>query len=140
VCRKSDAIYGAESCFLNKILRSNCQIVGCIQKIDENVWVVGAANDKDKSLDKYGLQRYFREIISGNDDFPKKPDPSSFDYLIAKYHLVKHETLGVGDRDLDVKAAVNAGITSCYFNLDGVEMDIATYNIRSINDLLLLLE
>jgi len=48
--------YGAESCFLNKILRSNCQIVGCIQKIDENVWDVGAANDMEEEeakLDKW---------------------------------------------------------------------------------------
>ncbi len=93
-----------------------------------------------KSLNKYGLKTYFREIISNNDGLPKKPDPASFNYLIAKYHLVKHETLGVGDRDLDVNAAVNAGITSCFFNPDGVAMDVATHNIRNINELLFLLE
>ncbi len=120
----------------------------CVQELCNHVSQIGCnllvthrdSSSLDKLLNKYDLQKYFIEIISGNDGFSKKPDPGSFNYLIEKHQLFKHETLGVGDRELDVNAAANAGITSCYFNPDGVELDIAAHNIRSIKELFLLLE
>jgi phosphoglycolate phosphatase-like HAD superfamily hydrolase len=98
------------------------------------------SNSLDELLEKHDLQKYFDEIVSRDDGFPQKPDPSSFNYLLEKHRLFRHETLGVGDTELDVNAAVNAGITSCYFDPDGVGMDIATYNIRSLMEVLHLLE
>ena len=117
------------------------EVCGHVSHIGCNLLVTHRdSSSLDKWLNKYDFQKYFNEIISENDGFPKKPDPSSFNYLIEKHQLSKQETLGVGDRELDVNAAENAGIISCYFNRDGAEMDIATHNIRSINELLFLLE
>jgi HAD superfamily hydrolase (TIGR01509 family) len=97
------------------------------------------SNSLEKLLHKHDLHKHFLEIVSGDDGFSLKPDPGSFNYLIEKYGLLKQETLGVGDRELDVDAASNAGITSCYFSPDGIEMNNAAYNIRSIKDLMPLL-
>ena len=69
------------------------------------------------------------------DGFPQKPDPTSFSFLIDKYDLVKRETIGIGDREIDVIAALAAGIPSCYFSADSKELNIATFNIHQINEL-----
>ena len=55
-----------------------------------------------KSLNEFltrnNFNKYFIEVVSADENFPLKPDPSSFNYIIDKYKLKKEETLGVGDR------------------------------------------
>lgn len=62
-----------------------------------------------------GLYDFFVEIITGNDGFKRKPDPSAILYLINKYKLDREDTFYVGDRTLDVECAFNAGIKSILF-------------------------
>ena len=88
-----------------------------------------------RMLEKYGLISFIHEIISSDDGYPPKPDPKSFNFLINKYKLVKSETLGIGDRVLDIEAAHAAGIPSCYFNTNSKELKLATFNIHQIDEL-----
>jgi HAD superfamily hydrolase (TIGR01549 family) len=67
-------------------------------------------------LDYYDVIHLFRRIITSDDGFKRKPDPEAFNYLIKEFNLTRNDTLAVGDRELDIKAAKNAGIISCYFN------------------------
>ena len=66
-------------------------------------------------LSKLGLLDYFEEIITGKDNFPRKPDPSAINYLVEKYHLNRENTYYVGDRTIDVECAKNAHIKSIMF-------------------------
>jgi HAD superfamily hydrolase (TIGR01549 family) len=84
--------------------------------------------------------KYFIEIVSSDANFPLKPDPASFNYIIDKYKLKKEETLGVGDRILDIEAANSAGIKSCFFDPGGSKIGTATYNISKMKDLLNILK
>ncbi len=97
-----------------------------------------------KSLDGFLIRndfnKYFIEIVSSDANFPLKPDPTSFNYIIDKYKLKKEETLGVGDRILDVEAARNAGIKSCFFDPGDSKIGIANYNISKMKDLLKILK
>lgn len=52
----------------------------------------------------------FLEIIAGDDDFPKKPDPSSMHHLINKAGVDPSETLMIGDSQVDAETAKNAGV------------------------------
>jgi phosphoglycolate phosphatase-like HAD superfamily hydrolase len=84
-------------------------------------------------LDAYSMTGYFKEIIVAEDGYEPKPSPQSFNYLIDKYGLSRNETLGIGDRDLDVMAAINSGIVSCFFD-EKKEHDKAAYNVSSYDE------
>jgi len=89
----------------------------------------------NKLLIKYKMHKYFIELITGNDKYPKKPDPSSFIYLITKYNLRKDHVLAIGDRDIDIQTARNAGIKSCYFSPEGKTYPDTDLYIRNLSDL-----
>ena len=62
-------------------------------------------------LRSHGLDKYFTEVVSSEDGFPLKPDPTSYRYLHEKYQL----DLAVGDRELDILPAKAIGIRTCLF-------------------------
>ncbi len=49
------------------------------------------------------MEHLFYDIISREDNFPRKPDPRSFYALIESNSLLPSETLVIGDRELDIK-------------------------------------
>lgn len=66
----------------------------------------------DRVLEVLGLRKYFQEVVTSAAGFRRKPDPQGIQYLTAKYGLEAGETYYVGDRELDVRCAENAGIRS----------------------------
>lgn len=62
-----------------------------------------------ESADAVGL---FKEIITVDMGFERKPDPSSVLHLIEKYALPPESCAYIGDRDLDVVTARKAGIAA----------------------------
>lgn len=69
-------------------------------------------------LKNHGLYDYFRDFITSQSGFPRKPNPEALHYLIDKYGMKPEEALMIGDRELDIQAAENAGIHSCHFQED----------------------
>jgi len=53
---------------------------------------------------------YFVEVVGGSDRFPHKPNPASALYLADKMELKPCEILYIGDSDVDMKTAINAGM------------------------------
>ncbi|MEJ2252240.1 MAG: HAD-IA family hydrolase [Candidatus Lokiarchaeota archaeon] len=88
-----------------------------------------------KLLKYNALSNYFEEIITREDEFPKKPDPESFLYIINKYKLPKEKVLAIGDRELDIKAAHSTNIKSCFFNPKGKTHELADFNIKDLTEL-----
>jgi phosphoglycolate phosphatase-like HAD superfamily hydrolase len=74
-------------------------------------------------LEHAGYMKYFNEIITREDGFGRKPKPDCIDYFADKYSMDKSCTLMVGDRIIDVLAAHNAGVKSCYFNSHRIPID-----------------
>ena len=66
-------------------------------------------------LEQDGLAPFFTEVVTALSGFPRKPAPDAILYLIEKYGLDKSRCFYVGDRSLDVEAAVNAGISSILY-------------------------
>jgi phosphoglycolate phosphatase len=65
------------------------------------------------------LSPYFFQVYGG-DSFPaKKPDPMGLEALMAEAGARPEETLMIGDSDVDVKTARNAGVCvlGCTFGL-----------------------
>lgn len=75
--------------------------------------------DALRYMERDGLMKYFRGGVTGEDGFPRKPAPDALLFLIGKYGLDKTECVMMGDRDIDLDAAKNAGIATCLFDPDG---------------------
>lgn len=89
-----------------------------------------------KLLNNYDMLDYFSEIVPLDQRFRRKPAPDGFLYIIQKHGLNNGQVLAVGDRELDILAAHNAGIKGCFLD-DGIikcSMD-TDYKIYSLKDL-----
>ncbi|MGM0124104.1 hypothetical protein IGI37_001478 [Enterococcus sp. AZ194] len=88
-------------------------------------------------LKQDGLDTLVEEVIGLDMDFPRKPDPTSLNFLIEKYGLSREETIMVGDRKLDIDAGINAKIATCLFDIDHFLGAIeATYVVHNLKDIL----
>jgi phosphoglycolate phosphatase len=63
-------------------------------------------------VDALGLGSYFFQVYGGNSFHTKKPDPAGVQALLEEAGVFPEETIIVGDSDIDVLTARNAGIYS----------------------------
>lgn len=85
-------------------------------------------------LKAYDMYAYFRDFVTKESNFKRKPDPEALLYLLDKYNIDAEEALMVGDRDIDLLAAKNAGIKACFFNID--QKSDSRYADFYINDMI----
>jgi phosphoglycolate phosphatase len=66
-----------------------------------------------------GLSPYFFKVYGGDSFATKKPDPLGLVTLMAEAGVAPRETLMIGDSEVDIQAARNAGVWSlgCTFGL-----------------------
>jgi phosphoglycolate phosphatase len=76
-------------------------------------------------LDGLGLSHYFRFVYGGNSFEKKKPDPMGVEILLRDLAAVPNEAMMVGDSDVDVRTARNAGIWAC-----GVSYGLGSEGLR----------
>lgn len=92
-------------------------------------------------LKKHNMLEYFSGLITRDSDFKRKPDPEALIYLIEEYNINKNEALMIGDRDIDILAARNAGIAGCYYKSYPLyNCETANYTITDYSQLIELLE
>jgi len=60
-----------------------------------------------------GLAKYFRYIYGGNSFERKKPDPMGTEVLLRDFSIAPREAMIVGDSEIDVQTARNAGTWAC---------------------------
>ena len=61
------------------------------------------------------LEFYFKEILTSQSGFARKPNPEAATYLLDKYQLEPKSTYYIGDRTLDVEFAQNSVLQSINF-------------------------
>jgi phosphoglycolate phosphatase len=67
-------------------------------------------------LNSLGLAKYFRVIYGGNSFESKKPDPFGATKILQELGVVAHDALIVGDSEVDVQTARNAGTLAAAVN------------------------
>jgi phosphoglycolate phosphatase len=67
-------------------------------------------------LDAMGLSKYFRAIYGGNSFETKKPDPLGARMILRELSVEPQEALLVGDSEVDVQTARNAGMPAAAVN------------------------
>jgi len=88
-----------------------------------------------KFLTNYGLYNYFSDFITSQHGFERKPSPNAINYLVDKYNIIHNEAIMIGDRDLDILSAKNAGIHACFFADGDEKSDIADFTINDFQQL-----
>jgi phosphoglycolate phosphatase-like HAD superfamily hydrolase len=90
-------------------------------------------------LEAHSIQSLITDLIAGDDGLPKKPDPTSFEIIMARNNVVEGETLSIGDRTLDIAAGKAAGIRTCL--LGKVEnQDQPDFRVDELNELLKIIQ
>jgi phosphoglycolate phosphatase len=69
-----------------------------------------------KILDAFNLSMAFCWVIGGDGKFPRKPDPSSLNWLMADAGADPSRTLYIGDSQIDTDTARAAGTRFCLAN------------------------
>lgn len=64
-------------------------------------------------LDAFDLRKYFADIVPGDGDAPRKPDPAGLTALVERAGVDASRALMVGDSPVDVQTAINAGVPMC---------------------------
>ena len=62
-----------------------------------------------------GLESFFKEILTSQSGFARKPNPEAAIYLMNKYELHPEKIYYIGDRSLDIDFARNSQIQSINF-------------------------
>ncbi|HET9400176.1 MAG TPA: HAD-IA family hydrolase [Candidatus Acidoferrales bacterium] len=78
-------------------------------------------------LDGLGLAAYFRFVYGGNSFETKKPDPYGVNLLLKDFGVSAREALIVGDSDVDVQTARNAGTWAC-----GVSYGLGSHKLNEV--------
>ena len=86
-------------------------------------------------LKNYGLYDYFSDFITLQQGFERKPSPNAINHIVDKYNIIHKEALMIGDRDLDILSAKNAGIHGCLFTDSDEKNSIADFTINNFQQL-----
>lgn len=94
-----------------------------------------------KLLKCHKLFGLFSGAVTSEDGLKRKPDPQAFLYAVEKYDIKRDEALAVGDRELDILAAHNAGIKACLFENAPISLSCKPeYIIKSLDGLLSIIQ
>ncbi|MFT8317970.1 MAG: HAD-IA family hydrolase [Sporolactobacillus sp.] len=78
-------------------------------------------------LEYYRWDKYFADMVTIDDGFPRKPNPLAYMYLQKKYPI----DLVIGDRELDLLPAKELGISTCIFQ---GQSSVADYHLDNYSD------
>jgi len=89
-------------------------------------------------LDYHNLAYLFLGILSIEQGYPYKPDPSSFENAFQQYNIEGAKTLVIGNRDLDIRAGHKERIYTCLFRCEqySLQADIQITHYSQLLDLL----
>jgi phosphoglycolate phosphatase len=78
-------------------------------------------------LEELGLAKYFRAVYGGNSFETKKPDPFGAQTILREFGAAPAEAILIGDSEVDVQTARNAGMLAAAVNYGFGTHDRATH-------------
>jgi len=80
----------------------------------------------ERILQGLGIAHYFKYVYGGNSFQTKKPDPEGVNVLLRDLAIAPREAMMVGDSEVDVRTARNAGTWAC-----GVSYGLGSEGLRA---------
>lgn len=77
------------------------------------------------ALNRDSITSLFTDFVTSKDGFPSKPAPDALLHLTKKHQLLLPDCIMIGDRDIDLEAAKNAGMAGALFDPDDFYRDYA---------------
>ncbi|KRN98337.1 P-Ser-HPr phosphatase [Levilactobacillus paucivorans] len=81
-------------------------------------------------LGDLGLADYFTDMVTADDHFPRKPDPSGLQSLLTRYDIDPKAAIMIGDRNLDIAAGHRAGMAGAMFDPEHMIVDESQPEVR----------
>lgn len=108
---------------ISDIKKMNIQAIPNAKEVLKKLTEQGAENfvfthrgkSTESVLKNLDLYQYFKEVITSQSAFPRKPEPDAINYLIEKHNLNRLSTFYVGDRTIDMECAKNAKVNGVLF-------------------------
>lgn len=66
----------------------------------------------EEIVERLGIRPYFRLVLGGRADFPRKPAPDALRYIMKKMEATPAATLMIGDTKNDILAGKAAGVVT----------------------------
>ena len=92
-------------------------IAEMLRKLKDSGVKTAVATNKDHGFSVELVRDFFGgsvDMVAGRrDGFPKKPDPYAVNYILGELGIDKSDALYVGDSNVDMQTAENAGVCSC---------------------------
>ena len=89
---------------------------------------------------EFNMENLFSDIITAEEGYPRKPDPTCFHEMMKRNNISPDETLSIGDRELDIIAGKAAGTKTCLFSPDNhiikTKTDITVKNYKDLYDII----
>lgn len=106
-----DEYYGTHFYHRSKIYEGMAELLEKLQKTGVSIAVL---SNKPDSFVKMILEKLFPDfpfaaVMGQSEQFPKKPDPTAFRYLQKQVGSLPEQSVFVGDSDVDLQTAKNAG-------------------------------
>jgi len=87
-------------------------------------------------LNALKIKDFFEDIVDITFGFEKKPSGEGVSYLVKKYSLLPDDTYYVGDREIDVLCAKDAGVKCIFYESSGIgsviQSDITIYSLKEL--------
>ena len=115
-----EALSRFQACYRSRLLATTRPYPGVTEMLDEVAPLATLAMLTNKPLgptrqlvEAFGWNSHFFQVIGGDGDVPRKPDPRGLQQLMARAATGPESTLLVGDSMVDVETARNAGVAAC---------------------------
>lgn len=85
-------------------------------------------------MEKSGIRKYFKHIITSEAVGVKKPNPKVFEHSLKLANTTANKSVMIGDNlEADILGALHCGISSIHYNLDNVAFKAPNYqSVRSL--------
>jgi phosphoglycolate phosphatase-like HAD superfamily hydrolase len=89
-----------------------------LQYLNDNNFKVSLLTTKvqdqaEKIIDHFNLRSSFNYLMGRRDGLAHKPSPEPLIYICNELKIQNHETLMVGDTELDIQCGIGAGAKTC---------------------------
>lgn len=86
------------------------------EKYELHIITNGFEEIQNLKMQKSGIDKYFKEIITSESVGVKKPNPKVFEFALKKTNAIPQDSIMIGDSyEADIKGALNFGMTAIYF-------------------------